>query len=46
MSRRINIINNIDWITIGIYLLLVVAGWFCIYGAVYNMEEVPFWDTD
>lgn len=43
-SRRINILSNIDWVTIAIYFLLVIAGWFCIYGAVYNMEEVPFWD--
>lgn len=45
-SRRINILANIDWITIVIYVLLVFAGWFCIYGAVYNMEEVPFWDIN
>ncbi len=30
--------------TIGIYLILVILGWFSIYGAVYNFEEAPFWD--
>lgn len=30
--------------TIGIYLILVIMGWFSIYGAVYNFEEAPFWD--
>lgn len=30
--------------TITLYLLLVVAGWFSIYGAVYNFEDVPFYD--
>lgn len=43
-SRRINIVKNLDWVTIGIYLSLVIMGWFSIYGAVYNFEEAPFWD--
>ena len=43
-SRRINIVKNLDWVTIGIYLILVIMGWFSIYGAVYNFEEAPFWD--
>lgn len=44
MSRQISITKNIDWITIILYLLLVVAGWFSIYGAVYNFEDNAFWD--
>ncbi len=43
-SRRTDIVKNLDWITIGIYLILVIMGWFSIYGAVYNFEEAPFWD--
>lgn len=43
-SRQINIVKNLDWITISLYFLLVVMGWFCIYGASYNFEEASFWD--
>ncbi|HQJ91092.1 MAG TPA: rod shape-determining protein RodA, partial [Paludibacteraceae bacterium] len=43
MNRRVNILQNIDWITIGIFVILVIAGWFSIYGAVYNFEDVGFW---
>lgn len=31
-------INKIDWITIGIYALLVIIGWFNIYAAVYDEQ--------
>jgi rod shape determining protein RodA len=27
-----------------LYLILVIAGWFTIYGAVYNFEDTHFWD--
>lgn len=30
--------QSIDWWTIGIYLILVVAGWFSICGATYNFD--------
>ena len=43
-SRQISIVKNLDWITISLYFLLVVMGWFCIYGASYNFEEASFWD--
>lgn len=43
-SRRNSILSNLDWVTIGIYMLLVVLGWFSIYGAVYNFEEASFFD--
>lgn len=43
-SRRNSIISNLDWVTIGIYIILVILGWFSIYGAVYNFEEAPFYD--
>ena len=36
--------QNVDWFSIGIYIVLVIAGWFSIYGAVYNFEDTPFWD--
>lgn len=36
MARRNNIIANLDWITITLYLVLVFLGWINIYAAVYN----------
>ena len=36
MNRDSNILNNIDWLTILIYLALVVIGWFNIYASVYE----------
>ncbi len=44
-ARQISIVRNIDWISVVLYFLLVVAGWFCIYGASYNFEDAAFWDT-
>ena len=38
MYRQENLLKNLDWITIGLYLLLVMAGWLSIYAAVYNEE--------
>lgn len=43
-SRQNNVFRNVDWITIVLYFLLVVAGWFCIYGASYNFEDAAFYD--
>ncbi|MBO7635939.1 MAG: rod shape-determining protein RodA [Paludibacteraceae bacterium] len=43
-TRQNNIVKNIDWFTVTIYLLMVIAGWFCIYGAVYHFEDASFWD--
>ena len=44
MARRKNIWNNIDWITIIIYLVLVFFGWINIYAAVYNEEHQSIMD--
>lgn len=43
-SRRNSILSNLDWVTIGIYLVLIILGWFSIYGAVYNFEDASFYD--
>lgn len=32
--------SNLDWLTVGLYFLLVVLGWFNIYSAVYNEDQV------
>ena len=46
MSRQISIIRNIDWITVALYLILVLMGMISIYGAAYNfnLEDSAFFD--
>lgn len=39
MQRKINKWAEVDWITIILYLFLVVIGWISIYSSVYNEEE-------
>lgn len=43
-ERKTNIWQNLDWITIGLYLLLVVLGWFNIYSAVFSEEQLQGFD--
>ena len=44
MKRRINTWSEIDWITIILYLLIVVLGWVSIYSAGYNEEFSKIFD--
>jgi rod shape determining protein RodA len=44
VKRRINIWSEIDWITIILYLLIVILGWVSIYSAVYNEEHDKIFD--
>lgn len=44
MQRRVNIWSNIDWLTVAIYLVLVVLGWINIYAAVYTEEHQSIFD--
>lgn len=44
MREQKNIFQNIDWITIGIYLALVLIGWLNIYSSVYNDEHSIIFD--
>lgn len=44
-SNNTNIFNNIDWITVLIYVVLVFIGWVNIYAAVYNEEHYIITDT-
>jgi len=39
LRRGNNILQNIDWITVLLYLILVLVGWVNIYAAVYNEEH-------
>ena len=45
MSRRINFWTNLDWITILIYLAMLMTGWISIYAAVYDQDHQSIFDT-
>ncbi|MFN5370784.1 MAG: rod shape-determining protein RodA [Bacteroidia bacterium] len=47
MANRNNegVLQNIDWILVFMYLLMVIMGWFNIYAAVYNEEYKSIFDT-
>ena len=44
MQRRVNVWSNIDWLTVTIYLVLVILGWINIYAAVYNEDNQYIFD--
>lgn len=44
MSKKTNYLKSIDWLTIILYLILVVCGWFSVYSTSYNFEDTEFWD--
>lgn len=39
------VLQNIDWMLVSLYLILVIMGWFNIYAAVYNEEYKSIFDT-
>ncbi len=45
MKRRVNILANLDWIVVIIYLIFILFGWINIYSAVYNEEHASIFDT-
>jgi len=42
MEQKSNILHNIDWFTIILYVLLVTLGWFNIYSASYSPDNISF----
>ncbi|MCF8369371.1 MAG: rod shape-determining protein RodA [Bacteroidales bacterium] len=44
MRQRTNILQNIDWITVSLYFLLVIIGWINIYAAEYTSEHSSIFD--
>lgn len=44
MNRQAKLLNNIDWISICLYLILVLMGWFNIYAAVYDDNHNSIFD--
>ena len=43
-SRSGSIWRNLDWLTIGLFLVLVVFGWLNIYGASYTLDQTSIFD--
>ncbi|MBE9467283.1 MAG: rod shape-determining protein RodA [Bacteroidetes bacterium] len=43
-KRKTNIWNNIDWITVLLYITLIIFGWLSIYSAVYNDGHQSIFD--
>lgn len=37
-NRRISVFRDVDWLVIGIYLVLILLGWINVYAASYNEE--------
>lgn len=45
MNRK-SILFNVDLLTLGIYLALILIGWFSIYAAVYDVDHSSIFDLD
>jgi rod shape determining protein RodA len=37
--QKTNIRRSVDWLTLGLYAVMVIAGWFVIYGASYEFDS-------
>ena len=46
MAKRNDIIGNIDWVIVGIFLALMLIGWVNIYGAVYDEAHASIFDME
>lgn len=44
MSRNDNILKTIDWLTIAMFVAIMLFGWMNIYGASYNFEQTSIFD--
>lgn len=44
MERRNNILANIDWVTVLLYLVMIFLGWVNIYAALYSDENNSIFD--
>ncbi|MBL7928573.1 MAG: rod shape-determining protein RodA [Bacteroidia bacterium] len=44
MRKQTSIFQNIDWLTVSLYLVLMFIGWISIYAAVYNEEHSSILD--
>lgn len=39
MRKNVKVLNRLDWVTVIIFISLVIAGWFSIWGASYDFEN-------
>jgi rod shape determining protein RodA len=46
MKRATNLINNIDWLTVFLYLVMIFFGWLNIYAAAYNEQSRSIFDLN
>ena len=44
MRKRENILANTDWFMVGLYVVLVIYGWFSIYSASFDNPNAPIFD--
>ena len=44
VTRSDSLWKSLDWVTICIYLLLIIGGWFSVCGASYDYGERDFLD--
>jgi rod shape determining protein RodA len=44
LRKQKSIFENIDWLLVGLYMILVLMGWINIYAAVYNEEHKNIFD--
>ncbi len=44
VTRNVSLVKSLDWVTILIYLLLVIGGWFSVCGASYEFGSQEFLD--
>ena len=45
MKREETLTGDIDWLTLLLYVLLVLVGWFTIYSAVFTEEQKSIFDA-
>src|SRR5690606_30822800 len=45
MHRKGNVLRNLDWFTVLLYVGLMLMGWFNIYSASYNADHPSMFDT-
>ena len=43
--KKISIWKGVDWFTVILYLILMIMGWCCIYGAGYNFDDAAIFDV-
>lgn len=46
MREQKSIFQNLDWILVGLYIMLVIMGWLNIYAAVFNEEHASIFDIN